>query len=290
MKPPLQGAPLICQPHTTTTFLRLCSYLIQVRYIPQHWISEVLDTLLSGVISTPFLPVLKSPQPPEEASKNLSGTDLTVLSRNIHPFVPELHTLLSLYHEEFHLNRLICFTPILPLESITLMKAVYWLTLPRYEEDLARHIWGLVADSSQTMANAKNFEASFSSQSNEENERLFPVEISSQQNENSEYRERQVRELYVFNNFFMDVADPRRASGPNGELATLVRVSIWLPLDLKKRFEFLTVVLEKSESLVPLGNNIMNYPNTEEEMESNDNNCDNGDNEDMADRTSKPDL
>ncbi|KAI5816237.1 hypothetical protein BZA77DRAFT_293399 [Pyronema omphalodes] len=120
MKPPLQGAPLICQPHTTTTFLRLCSYLIQIRYIPQHWISEVLDTLLSGVISTPFLPVLKSPQPPEEASKNLS---------------------------------------------------VYWLTLPRYEEDLARHMWGLVADYSQTMANAKNFEASFSSQMNAEKDK-----------------------------------------------------------------------------------------------------------------------
>jgi hypothetical protein len=295
MKPPPQEYPLIGQPHTTTTFLRLCSYLVQVRRIPQHWISEVLDTLLSGTITTPFLPVLKSPQPPEEALKNLSGTDLKVSSRSIHPFVPELHTLLSIYHEEFRFNRLICFTPMLPLQSMTLMKSDYWLTLPRHEDDLGRYMWGLVADDSRYMENTRKFEAALLSLSNEEREGLYPVVMLSKQNKKGKKsknicrnscekarKAREVGEVYVFNNFFIEAAGRRHVTGPHGELGALVRVSIWVPLDLEKRFESLTVVLVKSESSVlPRKDLLTNYPKPGAKLDYN------SDVEDIADGTSK---
>jgi hypothetical protein len=88
--------------------------------------------------------------------------------------------------------------------------------------------------------------------------------------------------VYVFNNFFIEAAGRRHVTGPNGELGALVRVSIWVPLDLEKRFESLTVVLVKSESSVlPRKDLLTNYPKPGAKLDYN------SDIEDIADGTSK---
>lgn len=82
---------LIYSPLNLTAFLRLCGHLHRVGY-PAHWISGVLDELVSGTIRTTARPPRTDPLEIEEAE----GT-MPMMKQSTKPFVSELTTLLSLW-------------------------------------------------------------------------------------------------------------------------------------------------------------------------------------------------
>jgi hypothetical protein len=105
----------VCQPLTLSTFVRLCIYLVEVRRIPAHWITAVVDKLLVGLINTSARPPAHLPQELFVVTyvnwdkKNRGQTK----DFRISAFIPELKALLTRYQPllPFHL-----LTP-LPLRS-----------------------------------------------------------------------------------------------------------------------------------------------------------------------------
>ncbi|KAI5807223.1 hypothetical protein BZA77DRAFT_363087 [Pyronema omphalodes] len=111
---PFSGA-TVCQPLTLATFVRLCIYLVDVRRIPAHWISDVVDKLLMGSIRTSARPPAHLPQELYEvtyinSNKKNHGQ---IKDFKVAAFIPELKSLLTRYQLllPFHL-----LTP-LPLRS-----------------------------------------------------------------------------------------------------------------------------------------------------------------------------
>lgn len=82
---------LIYSPLNLAAFLRLCGHLHSVGY-PAHWISGVLDELLSGTIRTTARPPRTDPLAIEEADAKMP-----MLKQCTKPFVAELTTLMSLW-------------------------------------------------------------------------------------------------------------------------------------------------------------------------------------------------
>ncbi|KAF8538715.1 hypothetical protein BDD12DRAFT_884306 [Trichophaea hybrida] len=106
----------INQPLTLLTFLHLCSFLVETRNIPPHWISTLIDSLLTGSITT-------SAKPPNHAPIKLSDVKYitTSLSRtenktyNLSLVLPELRALL-IRHRPILPYRLT--TPLPPREEV----------------------------------------------------------------------------------------------------------------------------------------------------------------------------
>lgn len=87
----MRDTTLIYSPLNLTALLRLCCHLANVGY-PAHWISGVLEALVSGSIKTTARPARTDPLDIEEADKQLPA-----LKQSTKPFVAELTTLLSLW-------------------------------------------------------------------------------------------------------------------------------------------------------------------------------------------------
>jgi hypothetical protein len=82
---------LIYSPLNLTAFLRLCGYLHNVGY-PAHWLSGVLDEIVSGTVRTTARPPRTDPLEIEEVAANMP-----MLKQSTKPFVAEMTTLLSLW-------------------------------------------------------------------------------------------------------------------------------------------------------------------------------------------------
>lgn len=91
IKRPLRDFALVYSPLNLTAFLRLCCHLHSVGY-PAHWISGVLEDLVSGKIRTTARPPRTDPLAIEENTAQKSA-----LKQSTKPFVAELSTLLSLW-------------------------------------------------------------------------------------------------------------------------------------------------------------------------------------------------
>ena len=82
---------LIHSPLNLTVFVRLCIHLHDVGY-PAHWISTVLDNLLTGKITTKARPPSTDPLAPEEIANEMSS-----LKQSTAFFVAELSTLIAMW-------------------------------------------------------------------------------------------------------------------------------------------------------------------------------------------------
>lgn len=90
-KPAIQSWVLINSPLNLTVFYRLLLHLSNIGY-PAHWLSGVLDNLLSGRITT-------TARAPRSDSLKIKETKASKprLSQSIKPFVAELSTLASIW-------------------------------------------------------------------------------------------------------------------------------------------------------------------------------------------------
>ncbi|KAF8249159.1 hypothetical protein K440DRAFT_599286 [Wilcoxina mikolae CBS 423.85] len=104
----------INQPLTLSTFIRLCIFLVTDRRIPAHWVGGIMDSILTGSITTYARPQIKSPLEMKEVSYHLSPSAITKSESKLHHldvFIPELRSLLIRY---FPILPFPLFTPLPP--------------------------------------------------------------------------------------------------------------------------------------------------------------------------------
>jgi len=94
-------------PLTLVSWIRVLCYLTNERKYPKHWMSDVVDSVLSGSVETAAKPFYASPFPQSEAA----FPNRTPQKFCTQPFVPELKVLLR------QMKTLIPFTIATPLPS-----------------------------------------------------------------------------------------------------------------------------------------------------------------------------
>jgi hypothetical protein len=87
------------QPLTLSTFVRLCASLVVDRGIPMHWISDVVDSILGGTLTTLAMPPLTVPLTLDDAAYILHPESVglhiqTAQTFHLQPLLPELRALL----------------------------------------------------------------------------------------------------------------------------------------------------------------------------------------------------
>ncbi|CZT15456.1 uncharacterized protein RCC_12327 [Ramularia collo-cygni] len=88
---PMRDSALIYSPLNLTVFLRLCSHLHTAGY-PAHWMSGVLEALISGSVRTTARPPRSDPLAIEETERKMP-----MLMQSTKPFIAELTSLLSFW-------------------------------------------------------------------------------------------------------------------------------------------------------------------------------------------------
>lgn len=87
----------INQPLTLLTFFRLCSFLVETRGIPPHWIATLIDSLLTGSITTAAKPPTNAPIRMLEVQYVTNFAKAENKTYNISILLPEIRALLIRY-------------------------------------------------------------------------------------------------------------------------------------------------------------------------------------------------
>jgi hypothetical protein len=90
------------QPLTLSTFVRLCASLIADRGIPMHWVSNVVDSILDGTLTTRAIPPRTVPLTLDDAGyliypESISLDIQSAQTFHLQPLLPELRALLVRY-------------------------------------------------------------------------------------------------------------------------------------------------------------------------------------------------
>lgn len=90
----------VYQPLTINTWIRLLCYVVESRHYPKHWISALVEAILSGTVNTSARPARACPLKVRELQTPHPAKPIST-----QPFVPELRTLLArqLQHLPFKL-------------------------------------------------------------------------------------------------------------------------------------------------------------------------------------------
>ncbi|KAA8911032.1 hypothetical protein FN846DRAFT_1019840 [Sphaerosporella brunnea] len=99
LPPPRNAGPGGCaveQPLTLNTFVRLCLSLVTIRGIPMNWVSDAVDEILTGKITTFARPPLAVPMA-LDAAHPFSGKTKRPMTFYVEPLLPDLRALLVRY-------------------------------------------------------------------------------------------------------------------------------------------------------------------------------------------------